>query len=207
VSGFSRTSFTNHGGTETLSLRAFFSEEGEEAMSVLRGMVVSVGLLAISSTASAQQTPRDFAEYRGTWTLEESAGDIRAPNAARTLVITTTPTEITVTKDSGSPEVYRIDGTESKARDQRSGAPIEHRYSLLLIADTLELTSKTKQDSGKPTLTHLATDAYRVSGDTLTVGRQRDTLMLEREGVEPPGNLMAFAAPAKYIRTLVYRRK
>jgi hypothetical protein len=125
----------------------------------------------------------------------------------RILVLTATPTEITVTKDSDAPEVYQVDGTESKTRDVRSGTATEHRYSLLLIADTLELTSKTKQDTGKPTLMHIVTDAYRVSGDTLTVGRQKDAVTLERERVEPPGHLTSFVAPDNYIRTFAYRRK
>jgi hypothetical protein len=170
-------------------------------------IAVYVGLLAVSSAVSAQQPLREFAEYRGTWALDESAGDIRALRVARTLVITTTRTEITVTRDSDLPEVYPIDGTESKTRDLQAGAPIEHRYRLLVIADTLELTSKTKQDNARPTLTHIATDAYRVSGDTLTVGRQRDFVTVEREHAEPPGHLTAFVAPANYIQTLVYRRR
>ena len=164
-----------------------------------------VGLLAGLSTVSAQQSP--LAEYRGTWTLDESAVGARA-DVARTLIISMTPDEITVTKDSRPSEVYRIDGTELRTRDLRAGAPIEHRYSLLVIADRLELTIKTKQESITPALTHIATDAYRVTRNTLTVGRQRDVLTVEREGITPPPpRLEGFAALANYRQMLVYRRR
>jgi hypothetical protein len=168
-----------------------------------RTLVVCLGLLAVSPAVSGQQ-PRVFPEYRGTWTLDESAGAGRIAGlpVARTLVIMTTPTEITVAKDSGLPEVYRFDGTESKSRDPRTGVPLEHRYSFLLVADMLALTSRlTRQETGRPALTEILTDAYRALGDTLTVQRQLSQL------VEPPGSLATFAVSTNYRQTLVYRRR
>jgi hypothetical protein len=45
--------------------------------------------------------PREFQEVRGTWTLDETAGAGRIAGlpVARTIVIATTPTEISVVKD------------------------------------------------------------------------------------------------------------
>jgi hypothetical protein len=172
-----------------------------------RGIIVCLGLWALSSAVSAQRPRSEFAEYLGTWTLDESAGDIRELRAPRILVIAATPTEITVTKDSGAPEVYRIDGTESTTRELRAGVPMEHRYSLLWVTGVAELTSKSRRDNGKPTQTHIVTDAYGVSGDALTVGRQRDLVTVEQPRIEAPRNLTAFTAPAKYIQTLIYRRR
>ncbi len=166
--------------------------------------LLCVGLLTLSSAASAQQPPREFAEYRGTWVLDETAGAgrIAGLRVARTLVIVTTPTEISVTKDSGFPEIYRTDGRESKIRDPRTGVEIEHRYSFTLVADMLALTSRlTRQDNGRPALTEIVTDAYRVAGDTLTVERQLSQL------VEPPGHLTTFAVPTNNRQTIVYRRR
>jgi hypothetical protein len=41
-----------------------------------------------------------------------------------------TPFEMSLIKDGSDPEVYRFDGTEVAAKDVRTGAALDSRYSL-----------------------------------------------------------------------------
>ena len=167
-------------------------------------------LAASSGALLAQrdiQPPREFPEFRGTWIRDEGAGSgrIAGLTVARTLVIATTPTEISVAKDGAVPEIYRFDGTEAQIRDPRTGAPLDRRYSFLLVADMLALTSRWTRlpglgDSRKAAAIETITDAYRVAGDVLTVERQLSVVW------QPPGSIATMQNAGNNRQTIVYRR-
>jgi len=153
--------------------------------------------------AQAESPPlRVFPAFRGTWVLETGAGTglITGLPVARSLTIATTPTEISLVKDSGIPEVYRLDGTETKIRDPRTGAEMNRRYSFVLVAGALALTSKLTRGDNRQAFTTVITDAYSVAGDVLTVERQLSVL------VQPPGVLRTLEDSGNNRQTIVYRR-
>jgi hypothetical protein len=167
--------------------------------------LLSVGLFAFPTLARAQaegRPPRQFPEFVGTWTLDQSAGvgHIAGLPVARTVTIAITPTEISVIKDARTAEVYRIDGAESAATDLRTGAVLDRRYSFTLVAGALALTSKRTRERDGLAFTNIITDAYAVSGEVLIVERQLSVL------VQPPGNLATLEDPNNNRQTLVYRR-
>jgi hypothetical protein len=102
---------------------------------------------AVSTAAQLPRPPRDFGEFRGTWILDESrtVGRIAALPAARRIVISTTPTEFTVVKDSQEPEIYRIDGSEVQLRDERTGALLDRTRRFTLVAGMVALTTAEKR--------------------------------------------------------------
>ena len=167
-------------------------------------------LVVLSVPVVAQgdvQPSREFPEFRGTWTRDDTAGSghIGGLTVARTLVIATTPTEISVAKDGSAPEIYRFDGGETQIRDPRTGVPLARRYSLLLVADMLALTIRLTQppslgDGRNLTMTETITDAYRVAGDILTVERQLSVVR------QPPGSIATMQNPGNNRQTIVYRR-
>jgi hypothetical protein len=63
-------------------------------------LVMAVPSLALAQGAE-QQPAREFSAFRGTWTIDESAGrgHIGGLPVARTRVIATTPTELSISKD------------------------------------------------------------------------------------------------------------
>ncbi|HEY3043144.1 MAG TPA: hypothetical protein VGJ39_03915 [Vicinamibacterales bacterium] len=130
--------------------------------------------------------------------MDEAAGTGRIVGlpVARTLIIATTPVEISLVKDAKDPEVYRVDGTETTLKDPRTGAVLDRRYRFTLVADMLALTSRLTRG----TFTNIITDAYKVAGDVLTVERQLSVLS------QPPGNLVTLSDPRNNRQTLVYRR-
>jgi hypothetical protein len=84
---------------------------------------VALALAVLPAVPAAQQTAADrpariFPEFVGTWVLDERAGTAVPAGAERTIVITTTPTEITLLKTPApwGPEVYRVDGTETNVK-------------------------------------------------------------------------------------------
>jgi hypothetical protein len=170
----------------------------------LRAWLFVLLLPVLLVSARAQTRPaREFPEFRGTWVLDEraGAGHITGLPVVRTIEITTTPTEISLKKDSGEPEVYRFDGTETKT-DRRTGAVLDQGYSFTLVAGTLALTSKRiRRNQSGQTYTNIITDAYSVSDDVLTVERQLSVL------IQPPGTLATLEDPNNNRQTLVYRRK
>ena len=166
-------------------------------------VILSVPVLAQGDV----QPPREFPEFRGTWIRDDTAGSgrIGGLTVARTLVIATTPTEISVAKDAGIPEIYRFDGTETQIRDPRTGAPLDRRYSFLLVADMLALTTRWTRppslgDIRNATTIEIITDACRVNGDVLTVERQLSVVR------QPPGSIATMQNPGNNRQTIVYRR-
>jgi hypothetical protein len=164
--------------------------------------LATAGVAAMAQDGAA---PHEFGEFRGTWRYDAAASTHDAQlslRIARVLVIATSPTAITLTKDGGLPEVYPLDGSETQIRDPRTGAPLDPRYSFRLVAGALALMTKTS--SGNPVsqrLTNIVADAYRVTrADTLTVERQLSVL------VEPPGSLKLLGGLLNHTDTLVYRR-
>ena len=172
------------------------------------GLAVLAGTALLS--AQAGRPVRTFPQFVGTWVLDEAASTGRleiAPRIARSLTIATTPETITVAKrlrlhpldrvtDSPPPEVYRLDGTETSARDERTGVALERRYRFTLVADMLALTIKETRGGAFT----LVTDAYSVEGDVLTLHRQLSSVTAE-------GRILVMQEPANNFRhTFVYRR-
>ena len=171
-----------------------------------RWLVLAV-LAVVSAAPRAQDSdaPQQFGEFRGTWRYDAPASDRTAQLSRRiatTIVIATSPTAITLTKDAGLPEVYLFDGSETQTRDPRTGAPLEPRYSFRIVAGALALIYKSS--SGSPLrqrVTNVVADAYRLADfDTLTVERQVSVV------VEPPGSLRQLGGLLDQTETLVYRR-
>jgi hypothetical protein len=160
------------------------------------------GFPALTRGQAEGRPPRQFPEFVGTWTLDQTAGagHIAGLPIARTLTIAVTPTEISLIKDGGAAEVYRIDGAESAATDLRTGAVLDRRYSFTLVAGALALTSRRTRTRDGRAFTNIITDAYAVSGEVLTVERQLSVL------VQPPGNLATLEDPNNNRQTIVYRR-
>jgi hypothetical protein len=157
----------------------------------LRGQVEQGNVLPV-------RTPREFTELRGTWVLDEDSGKghIAGLAVAHTLVISTTPFEISLIKDGKDPESYRLDGSEINAKDARTGAVLDRRHSFTLVAGRVALTSKTPRGQ----FTNIITDAYAATADVLTVERQLSVLS------QPPGNLVTLSDDRNNRQTLVYRR-
>ena len=177
-------------------------------------LLLGVALVISGANALAQsvQPPRDFAEFQGTWIHDpdSSAGRIAALPVAKRLVITTTTTTFTVTKDSREPEVFRIGAGDEQLRDERTGVLLSVTRRFTLVAGMVALTSTDTRataggpasaDTGSRTLTNIVTDAYSVVADTLTVERQLSVL------AQPEGHLVTLANLANNRMTMVYRRE
>lgn len=155
--------------------------------------------------AQDSDRPREFAEFRGTWVREPSApGDSVGSSyyVGRTLVVATTPTEISITKDSKLTETYRFDGIETQAKEPRTGALLDPRHSFRLVAGMLALTTRTTSSPGAAGLrtTAILTDAYSLPEfNILRVERQISVLQ------EPPGHLRTLGL-RNSTETYVYRR-
>jgi hypothetical protein len=178
-------------------------------------LVVALGCLAWAGVAAQDSDqPREFPEFRGTWILDETATEgLRALEnrvgesvlydgigftVARTVVIATTSTAISVTKDgSVPPETYRFDGTETQVRDPRTGAPLDTRYRLTLVADALALTATLPGND----VTRIITDAYSL--------REWEVLVVHRtvSYAAAEGHLRTLAGLRNYPQTLIYRRQ
>src|ERR1044072_4111271 len=117
----------------------------------------------------AQTTPREFTEFRGTWIADLDEKALIATSTvglpfARKIIIQTSPVEISVTKDSDPPEIYRVDGTETREKDPATGSLLKRRHSFLLVADALVLTSKfTRGNADQTSTTIITTDAYSIN--------------------------------------------
>ena len=190
--------------------------------SVAASVLAFATLLATAGSSRAQDSaqPREFAEFRGTWVLDEKTteelryvktrlGDTHPVdniglNVARKLVITSTQTEITVAKDGDLPAVYKFDGSETRTKDPRTGAEFTPRYSFALVAEALALTAKREMspDADGRIRTEIVTDAYALRDfNTLIVERQLSVL------VQPPGSLMTLARLRNNKTTFIYRRQ
>jgi hypothetical protein len=129
-------------------------------------------LLMCPAVTLAQSPAPEFLELEGTWLLDESAGAgaISVP-VARSIVITTTPTELSVTKDSAPVETYRFDGTEFDLADGG-------RASFLFVSDMVALTTRRTRTRDGLSRTNVVTDAYAAAGDVLTIERRWSILSL-----------------------------
>ena len=160
----------------------------------------------------AQNLPRTFPQFAGTWVLDEAAstGQLNiTPRIAERLTIEIAPQTITVTKRlrlrptdrlpaTPPPEVYRLDGTETPIVDERTSATLDRSYRFTLVADMLALTIKEGR-AGVSNFT-MVTDALEVQGDVLTVHRQLVS-------VSPDRAINTMSVPANNFRhTFVYRR-
>jgi hypothetical protein len=150
------------------------------------------------SAQAENRPPRLFPAFAGTWTLDQSGGSghIAGLPVARSLVIATSPTGVSVIKDLQPAEEYRWDG---KTPARSDGQGVLHS-GIVLVAETLALTTTHTREARGHAFTNIITDAYRVSGDVLTIERQLSVL------VEPPGSLATLEEPANNRQTLVYRR-
>ncbi len=178
--------------------------------------VLALGLVAWSAALAAQGEPRPvrtFQPFAGSWVLDEAASTGRlatTPRIASSMTIATTPGDITVSKrlrlgprDRASatppPEIYRLDGTETQAVDERTGIGLDRFYRFALVADMLALSIKEPRPGGGSAFT-LVTDAYAVDGDVLTMHRQLTS-------VTSAGQILVMQDPANNNRqTFVYRR-
>lgn len=176
--------------------------------------LAAAALVAFASLegASAQRppnVPRTFPRFAGTWVLDEQAstGTITmAPRIPRTLTITATPETLTLTErlrlrpgDNISElqvRTVRFDGTPA-VRD-RDSRVYQYQDTFLLVADMLVVSTRsTRENQG---MFDLATDAFAVDGDVLTLYRQLSH-------VDPPGRIATMGfEPNNFKHTFIYRR-
>jgi hypothetical protein len=160
------------------------------------GPVLAAVLLMYPAVTLAQSPPREFLELEGTWLLDESAGSGRiSVPIARSIVITTTPTQLSVTKDSAPVETYRFDGTEFNLVDGR-------RASFLIVSDMVALTTRRTRTRDGLSRTNIVTDAYAVAGDVLAIERRWSILS------QPAGTVLTLGDKDSRVfrQRLLYRR-
>ena len=123
-------------------------------------LCAAVVLASAAASAQRQVPPRTFPQFAGTWALDEAAstGELRiAPRIPRLMTIAITPETISVTRrprllpndrssDSPPPEVYRLDGSETRLTDPRTNVPLDVSYRFTLVADMLALTTKESRE-------------------------------------------------------------
>jgi hypothetical protein len=184
-------------------------------MTIRPALLIAVALACLPGPlASAQDSdrPREFPELRGTWLLDEKGSGLRpAVNrlgqqvmfdglgfpVSRRLVIATTPTEISLARDGGLPEIYRFDGAESQTKDPRTGGLLDTRYRFTLVAGSPALTSRLPS----ALVTQIVTDLYDLKEwEVLTVQRQLSYLAQE-------GHLRTLSGIRNDPQTIVYRRQ
>jgi len=171
-------------------------------------LALAIAFVPVVLFAQAEVRPaREFTTFRGTWRIDESIGrgHISGLPIARTVVISTSPEELRLTKDGGDPEIYRLDGAETAADGTTR--------SVLPVADSLAVTTRrTRRDRGY-SFTNVITDLYTVSGDFLKIERQlsvvvaplklRDGQVTDQSGA---GHLAELEDPNNNRQTIVYRR-
>lgn len=183
-------------------------DQRRRCLALLCGLLVA---LPSVGTAQADVAARTFPEFAGTWVLDETASTGRlevTPRIPRRMTISTTSRTITIAKElwlrSGdrasatpAPEIYRLDGSETRLVDERTGATLEVSHRFTLVADMLALTVKEGSPSGHTAVT----DAYSVAGDVLTLYRQLTS-------VTPSGEMRVMQDPRNRARhTFIYRRE
>jgi hypothetical protein len=183
------------------------------ATTLLIGVVLLIGQPLTAQIELPERPVRLFAQFVGTWTLDEGASTgqlMMAPRVPVTLTIATTPTELTVTRklrlhpqdrisDSPPPEVYRLDGTETWIKDARSGVTLDRSLRFTLVADMLALTIRDAPRAGGRAFTQV-TDALAVDGDVLTLHRQLTSMT-------DAGAIYVMQQPTNNFKhTFVYRR-
>ena len=170
--------------------------------------LVAVLSLEVGIAQSPQRVPRTFPQFAGTWVLDEQASTgtlTMAPRSPRTLTITATPEVLTLTErlrlhpKDNIPELQvravRFDGTPAN----RAGGVYETQDTFLLVADMLVVSTRTSRQGDKGPF-DLATDAFAVTGDVLTMYRQLSH-------VDPPGTIATMGfQPNNFRHTFIYRR-
>ena len=177
--------------------------------------LLTLGTLMPGAAARAQdQRPvRLFPQFVGTWVLDEAASTGRltaAPRVPVTLTISTTATELTLARrlrlqpadrisETPPPEVYRLDGTETWTKDDRTGAVLDASLRFTLVADMLALTTRNAPRAGGRAFTQV-TDALELQGDVLLLHRQLTSMT-------DAGAILVMQEPTNNFKhTYVYRR-
>jgi len=181
-----------------------------KGLAMLAGALVAFASLDDAAAQRSPNPPRTFPQFAGTWVLDEQASTgtlTMAPRIPRSLTITATPEALTLTErlrlrpgDNISElqvRTVRFDGTPA-VRDRDSTA-YEYQDVFLLVADMLVVSTKSIRRRDRNVF-DLATDAFAVDGDVLTMHRQLSH-------VEPPGHIATMGfAPNNFKHTYIYRR-
>jgi hypothetical protein len=181
---------------------------------ILAGVMLLMGH-AVSAQIELKERPlRLFPQFVGTWVLDEAASTGRltmAPRVPLSLTIATTPTELTLTRtlrlqandrvsNAPPPEVYRLDGSETWIKDERTGVTIDRSLRFTLVADMLALTVREAPRAGGRSFTQV-TDALEIDGDLLKLHRQLTSMT-------DTGAIYVMQEPTNNFRhTYVYRRR
>jgi len=181
-----------------------------KGLAMLAGALVAFASLDDAAAQRSPNPPRTFPQFAGTWVLDEQASTgtlTMAPRIPRSLTITAMPEALTLTErlrlrpgDNISElqvRTVRFDGTPA-VRDRDSTA-YEYQDVFLLVADMLVVSTKSIRRRDRNVF-DLATDAFAVDGDVLTMHRQLSH-------VEPPGHIATMGfAPNNFKHTYIYRR-
>ena len=180
---------------------------------ILAGMVlVAIALPHHGFAQVAPRTPRTFPQFAGTWVLDEQAstGTLgMAPRIARTLTIAATSEALTLTErlrlrsgdrvNEVQVRTVRFDGAPAVRSNGSDGGSYDYQDTFLLVADMLVVSTKTSRLREKGVF-DLATDAFSVAGDVLTLHRQLSH-------VDPPGHIATMGfEPNNSRHTFIYRR-
>jgi hypothetical protein len=192
-------------------------------------LLLAVALLVGPSFAFGQQTtnqlpPRTFPEFAGTWVRDDTLSDVTEPAwqppvprpgvsvpgfdpdaqpavpPEPKLVITTTPTRLTLVRTPAAPngpDVYRFDGEPTNARNGQG--------TLTAVGGSLVLVLKRTRQVGSYESITVTTDVLSVSGDVLTIERQYSRIVRPLDG-DKVGHIVATDGDDKRVKT-VYRRQ
>jgi hypothetical protein len=180
------------------------------------GAVLAVLIATAWSTSGFTQapprTPRTFPQFAGTWTLDEQASTgtlTMAPRIARTLTLSATPEALTLTErlrlrpgdrvNEVQVRTVRFDGTPAVRSNGSDGGSYQYQDTFLLVADMLVISTRTTR-ARETGIFDLATDAFSVDGNVLTLYRQLSH-------VDPPGHIATMGfVPNNSKHTFVYTR-
>ena len=205
--------------------RRMLCKKGQVMKPVL-ALLLAVGLFFVPSFTFGQQRPttdqlppRTFPEFAGTWVRDDILSDATvpawqppvprpgvpvagfepnpAPPQEPKLVITTTPTLITLARTPwpayGS-SVYRFDGMPTNAQG-----------TVTLVGGSLVLTKRSSRVDGNYESIAVTTDVLSVSGDLLTIERQYSRIVRPLDG-DKVGHIAATEGDDKRVKT-VYGRQ
>jgi hypothetical protein len=166
---------------------------------MLNGRVWATLVLAAASvTLSAQPSIPDFS---GTWRIDDVQSgrgvDVWGQTRARVLVITQTPSELTLATDGGGPIVpvdlrYRLDGDELFVRDVSLGELANFVRKVRTVAQwdghALKTETETVSESIDQRTGALKTGRGITSVLTFRLGAGENELLVERTGyrAQPP---------------------
>ena len=147
--------------------------------------------LALSAT-QAGLAGQGVQELAGAWNVDCARWGSRDASPGGfpvTFVVRTSAAEVTIVRNGGPVETYRLDGTPTQLPDGRQGIAAIEGGAL-----TVTITRTRQQGDDGPYLT-TTRDVYRASGDLLTIERQS---FGQRPG-EPKG-------PGSVVQTVIYRK-